>query len=245
MTDSGERFDRLRRLIDAEPLGPADDGGLAGRLDQICAAAARWLPAAGAGITLMDRSERPAGAIAASSPRFRRIEELQFTLGEGPCVDAYGLGSPVLVPNLALQGASRWLGYAVAAQELGVASVFAFPLQVGAARAGVLDVYRSDETTLSPAALADALGFASICLDTLLSGDEARSDGAPADTVGDAFRGSFEVYQAQGKLAVQLGVSLEEAMVRLRAHSFALNRPVREVARDVLAGTMVLSREDQ
>jgi hypothetical protein len=133
----------------------------------------------------------------------------------------------------------------MAAQGLGVRAVFAFPLQVGAARVGVLDVYRTDETTLEPEAVADALGFATICLETLLGGDQDGSDGAPADIVGDAFRGSFEVYQAQGKLTVQLGVSLEEAMVRLRAHSFALNRPVVEVARDVLAGTMVLSQEDQ
>jgi len=244
VTDSGERLDRLRRLVDAEPPGPASEG-VAGRLDQICGATARWLPAAGAGVTLMDRSERPIGAIAASSEHFRRIEEVQFTLGEGPCVDAYTLRSPVLVPSLARQGASRWPGYSMAARGLGVGAVFAFPLQVGAARVGVLDVYRTDETTLEPEAVADALGFATICLETLLSGDQDGSDGAPADIVGDAFRGSFEVYQAQGKLAVQLGVSLEEAMVRLRAHSYALNRPVGEVARDVLAGTMVLSQEDQ
>ncbi|WP_195908225.1 GAF and ANTAR domain-containing protein [Nostocoides sp. HKS02] len=234
---------RLRRLVDAEPP-LVEDHGLAGRLDRICRAAVRVLPADGAGVTIMDGDARPAGPIAASSPRFRRLEEIQFTLGEGPCVEASAARSPVLEESLATSGGRRWPGYAAAAQEQGVAAVFAFPIQVGAARLGALDLYRNEEGSLSPAAVADALGLASICLNTLLSAQEVATDGDATTVLGDPLRHSAVVFQAQGVVMMQLGVPLAEAMLRLRAHAYSQGRALGEVARDVVAGTLVLARDD-
>jgi hypothetical protein len=243
MNDPGERQDRLLRLIDAE--APAVDiDGVDGRLDRICRAAARHLPADGAGITIMDSDGRPAGTIAASNSRFRQLEELQFTLGEGPCVEAYAARRPVLEPSVAVSGMRRWPGYAPAAHEQGVNAVFAFPIQIGAARLGVLDVYRYEAVPLAPDALRDALGFAHLCLDTLLSREGVGPGGESADRWGDTLRLSSEAYQAQGFIMVQLGVSLADAMVWLRAHSYAANRPIVEVAREVLEGKIVFTRDD-
>jgi AmiR/NasT family two-component response regulator len=44
-----------------------------------------------------------------------------------------------------------------------------------------------------------------------------------------------EVYQATGMISVQLGVSLEEALVRLRAHAFAASTPLDDVAGNVVS----------
>jgi hypothetical protein len=126
-----------------------------------------------------------------------------------------------------------------------VNAVFAFPIQVGAARLGVLDVYRFEAAPLTSEALANALGFARIALASLLGARPAGPAGDDfADLLGDSFRFSSEVYQAQGMIKMQLGVSLAEAMVRLRARSYSLERPIGEVARDVIAGTMDFARED-
>jgi hypothetical protein len=242
MSEAQERLHRLMRLIDAEP--PTDESAVAGRLDRICRAAVGALPADGAGVTIMDSDARPLGTIAASSPQFRRLEEIQFTLGEGPCVEASVARSPVLEESLAKGGSRRWPAYAAAAQEEGVNAVFAFPIQVGAARLGALDVYRYREAPLTPESLRDALGLASICLSTMLSLPAGNTVGEVTDGLGDAFRLSSEVYQAQGVMMVQLGVSLAEAMLRLRAHVYAKGRPIGEVACEVLAGTLVFTRED-
>lgn len=245
MNDPNDRLERLHALVDAEPEAASgiEGRGIEGRLNRLCRAAARSLPASGAGVTLMGRGEQPASTVAASSPRIRRLKDLQFVLGEGPCVEAYLSRRPVLEANLATNGMGRWPGYTLALQERGVNAVFAFPLQVGAARLGVLDVYRDQAAGLTPAALADALGFASLCLATLLNGG-VGADGQLAQGLSDALRVSSGVYQAQGKVMVQLGVSLPEAMARLRAHAYALNRLVGDVARDVLAGTIVFTPED-
>ena len=88
------------------------------------------------------------GVIAASDEASERAEELQVTLGEGPCVDAFQTRRAVLVPDLAAN-AARWPMYAPAAYGSGVAAAFAFPLQVGAARLGVLDVFRARPGPLS------------------------------------------------------------------------------------------------
>lgn len=243
LSEGSERLHQLLRFIDAEP--PADDhSALADRLDRICRVAVRILPADGAGVTLMGSDALPIGTIAASSPLFRELEEIQFTLGEGPCIEASAARSPVLEENLRQAGRRRWPAYAAAAQDAGVSAVFAFPIHVGAARLGVLDVYRYREAPLTLESLRDALSLARICLTTLLSLPAGEPVGEAVDGMGDAFGLSLEVYQAQGVVMMQLGVSLAEAMVRLRAHAYAGGRPIGDVARQVLAGTIAFTRED-
>lgn len=243
MSEASERLHHLLRLIDAEPAAD-DHGGLGDRLDRICRVAVRILPADGAGVTLMGSDAHPIGTIAASSPLFRDLEEMQFTLGEGPCIEASTARSPVLEENLGQAGRRRWPAYAAAAQDAGVNAVFAFPIHVGAARLGVLDVYRYREGPLTLESLRDAMSLARICLTTMLRLPAGEPVGEAVDGMGDAFGLSLEVYQAQGVVMVQLGVPLAEAMVRLRAHAYAGGRPIGDVAREVLAGTIVFTRED-
>jgi hypothetical protein len=244
VSEASERLHSLLRLIDVEPAADNHSSAMADRLERICRVAVRILPADGAGITLMGSDARPIGTIAASSPPFRELEEIQFTLGEGPCIEASALRSPVLEENLGREGRRRWPAYAAAAQDAGVNAVFAFPIHVGAARLGVLDVYRYREAALTLESLRDALGLARICLTTMLSLPSGEPVAEAVDGMGDAFGLSLEVYQAQGVVMMQLGVSLAEAMVRLRAHAYAGGRPIEDVAREVLAGTIVFTRED-
>lgn len=89
---------------------------------------------------------------AASDQASALVEDLQLTLGEGPRLDAWTSGAPVLAGDAAAM--ARWPEYAPAAHELGVRAVFAFPLQVGAAPVGVMDLYRDAAGALSRAALA-------------------------------------------------------------------------------------------
>jgi GAF domain-containing protein len=172
--------------------------------------------------------------VTASGPASEVIEQLQFTLGEGPCHDAYALGRPVLTPDLSETPRSRWPGYASAAQDKGVRAVFAFPLQIGAARLGVLDVYRDRTGSLSATCLVQAMAFAEAAVTALLVAQEQSGEDRK-NALDDAPSSGFEVYQAQGMVQVQLGMSLSEALARLRAHAYAHNRPLNDVARDVLA----------
>lgn len=157
------------------------------------------------------------------------LMELQITGGEGPALDAaYGYG-PVLVPDLtAREYATRWPGYAAGAVHAGARAQFAFPLRVGAVRVGALDLHRTKAGALTPGELADALAFADVALSVVL--DER----AGADWDEFPLHGA-EVHQAAGMISVQLGVTVGEAMVRLRAHAYGHGLRLGEVAKEVVA----------
>lgn len=228
-------------LIAQQPSGPP---GTAGLLRRVCGAAAQVLSASGAGISVMTE-DGVRGATAASDPVSERIEELQFVLGEGPCMDAFATRRPVLIPNLGELGAgqgSRWPFYTPAAHQDGLRAVFAFPLQIGAARLGVLDVFRARVGPLSGEELTDALTFADVTVTALLDHQEDPGGGGGAD-VDDEDGYRSELFQAQGMVMVQLGVTLAEAMARIRAYAYAEDRRLADVARDVVARRLRFDRD--
>ena len=233
---------RVQALIADEPQPGAGPDGTAGWLQRLCRAAARSLPATGAGVSMIS-AQGARGVAAASNAHSEELEELQFTFGEGPCMDAFASRRPVLEPDLGAGLGHRWPVYAPAARERGVQAVFAFPLQVGAARLGALDLYRDQPGSLSKEDLAQALAFAEVAVVTLLDGQEDAAAGRPASGLESALEYRSELYQAQGMLSVQLGAGLEEAMARLRAHAYSHDRRLGEVARDVVARRLVLGRD--
>jgi hypothetical protein len=202
-------------------------------LRQLCGAAVGVLSASGTAVSVM-AEDGARGVAASSDPASERIEELQFVLGEGPCIDAFASRRPVLVPDLADEAAHRWPAYTPAAQDEGVCAVFAFPLQVGAARLGVLDVFRARAGPLTGAELRHAFTFTDLAVRTLLDGQDDAVAGAAAGGLDEAIGHSAELFQAQGMVMVQLGVSLAEALVRIRAHTYAENRRLNDVARDIV-----------
>jgi GAF domain-containing protein/ANTAR domain-containing protein len=230
---------RLHALIAAE-LRDAD--GSADWLGQLCRVAVRELPASGVGVSLITDSETQ-GVAAASDSTSEVVEELQFTLGEGPCLQARASRRPVLVPDLAAAALTRWPAYAPAAREHGVQAVFAFPLQIGAARLGALDIYRDEVGSLSGKALNQALTCAEVALMILLDEQERAGPEGMGGGVESYLGQRVELYQAQGMVQVQLGVSATEALVRLRAHAFANGRRLGDVARDVVARRLTLERD--
>jgi hypothetical protein len=223
-------------LVTAEPAAAADGPEPSGRLHRLCRAAARTLPASATGVSVFTASGDPT-VIAASSTSARNIEELQFTLGEGPCQDVHESGRPVLTPDLTT-ATTRWPGYAPAALQHGVRAVFAIPLQVGASRLGALDVYRDKAGALSGPALTQAFAFAEAAMTTLLdSQNRAASRNQPdlGEALGAAVAGPLVVYQAQGMVHIQLGIPLAEALTRLRAYAYAHDRNLSDVAADIVA----------
>lgn len=242
--DERTRIARIERLIRAETAGPPARTWMVERLHRLCAALVRAVPAEGAGVSLMNDTH-VGGLAGAVGPTCAALEELQVTVGEGPSVEAFSSRRPVLEPDLAGRGMRRWPEYSPAARSHGVESVFAFPLQIGAARLGVLDLVRGRPGRLSADEMSDALAFADVAVSTLLDGQARAAAGHPAEGLEDVLAYRTQLYQAQGMLMVMLGVSVTDAMVRLRAHAYARERPLGEVARDIVAGNLTLERDDR
>ncbi len=173
-----------------------------------------------------------------------QLENARFTLGEGPCEDAVRSGMPVLVGDLdSWENHQRWPLFVPAATATGARAMFVFPLRSGAIRIGALVLHRTSPGPLSPEQVHDAYVVADIIMSLLL--DELTrlhfdSELPPADGIPLS---RAEVHQATGMLSVQMGVSMDEALVRLRAHAFAHDKSVVEVSRDVVARRLRLSPE--
>lgn len=229
-------YARVRALIADQPAIADVVGGRAD-LRRLCAAAAGALDACGVGLTLMTGDGvRALGA--ATDPTTEQFEELQLTLGEGPCIDAFARRRPVLVAQLADGAQARWPAYVPGIYALGARAVFAFPLQVGAARLGVLDVFRAHPGALSADDLTLALVFAEVAVAALLDGQEQTRSGDGDDRFDDMLGPRTQVFQAQGMVMVQLGISLVDAIARIRAYAYAENRGLAEVAADIVAGRL-------
>ncbi|WP_234354917.1 ANTAR domain-containing protein [Streptomyces sp. NRRL WC-3618] len=216
----------------------------------VCAAAVAALPVGGAGLSAMSKTAA-SHPLCSTDDISGRLEELQLTLGEGPCVDAFTHGSAVLTPDL-LTGAvpDRWVVFADAALEAGARAVFALPLQMGAISPGVLDLYADVPTVLDAEELADALAFADLAtlflLDARIDETGAPAGGAPADRGFEDLGGyRAEIDQATGMLAAQLGVGIDKAFVRLRAYAFTRGRRLADVAADVVARRLRFSPDTE
>jgi hypothetical protein len=172
------------------------------------------------------------------------LEGVQFTLGQGPGIDAVAAGVPVLVPDLG-GAAGRWPAFVSACGGLGVRAVFAFPLRIGAISVGGLLAHRRSPGPLADGELADALALADAITLFLLHRQSAGA-GAIADDDPTSPRPGWarpatyraEVHQATGIISVQLEVGLAEALVRLRAYAYGNDRLITEVAANVVAGRL-------
>jgi hypothetical protein len=243
---------------------------------EICRACVTCLGVDGAAISLLTATASRE-TLPATDPTAATLEDLQFTLGEGACMEAALSGRPVLVPDIGDHVlTSRWPMFADAvAEQTDVRALFALPLQLGTINLGVLDLYRTTAGPLRGHELRDALAAADTATLMLLAvpahsgdvdvdghpvtdgqhrgdrithrwhedgdsegrhitrADEAWLHGLGWDRPGwdGLWNGRAEVHQATGMVLVQLGISSQDAFVRLRAHAFATRRPLADVAR--------------
>lgn len=223
---AGDRLDRILAGLSAGP-GAWSAAGL-------CEACRGIAGVNGAGVMLMS-GDIPRGSLCASDDVSQLIEDLQYTLGEGPCVDAYQQDIVVAEPDLADRGARRWLAFTPPALDAGVRAVFGFPLRAGSVRIGALNMYRDQPGPLSADQHADALVVANVTARWVLEAQAGAPPGVVATELEDGAEFHFAVHNAAGVVSVQEDISVTEALIRLRARAFSSNRQLADVARDIIA----------
>ena len=191
------------------------------------------LAVSGAGITLMGGEQ--AGPICVSDSSIAELEDLQFTIGQGPCRDAYRSGQSVHAPRLDESAFVRWPPFVDLARASGIGAVFAYPLLASGANVGVLTLYQQAEGELSEAQQDDSLAITRVLTETVLSLQEGAPAGVLAPELDVAVAYRAEIHQASGMVAVQLQIHPSDALVRIRGHAFAHDLPVGVVAADIVA----------
>ena len=209
-------------------------------VDPLVAAFVTELGVSGASISVVSYLGRQS-TICSSDDIAARAEELQFVLGEGPHWDALSTREPVQCTDLFAANESRWPLFIDGARGLDLHAVFAFPMLMGAALLGVVDLYSTTARTVDRDFIDKASHMAGRAapvsvrraLHSAAQHDSAESPLAPALR--------REVHQATGMILAQLDISATAAFSRLQGHAFVTGRPIEEIAREVVHGDLVLS----
>jgi hypothetical protein len=189
------------------------------------------------------------GTFGSSGELSRQLDELQFTFGEGPCMDAVRLGVPVIAENLADASEQRWPVYTPTVLALGVGAVFALPMMLANSVIGALDIYRNEPGPLRADLWHGSLMAAELAVVPVLA---VLAKGADRLTLADstaaweqlASTARVEVYQATGMLMAQLGVGPAEAVVRLRAYAFTKGLTASDVAWSIVERELSLESDE-
>ena len=233
-----------RRRVDELLRGQdhAGEDGVVGALDRLCLTVSEDLALLGAAATLMP--DLGSNTISASTDVARLLEDAQFGVGEGPTLEAFVGRRPVLVSDLREVGARRWPGWVPTALDAGVRAAYALPLHVGATIFGTLTLYVGDGPGLTGRRLETALVFADVATQLLLDRSTATPGPRLAPDLEAALDTHAHVFQAQGMVMVALGISLPEALARMRAHAWATGQDLTALAGDIVAGRVVLPGDD-
>lgn len=209
----------------------------------VCRTAAVAIGVDGAGLTLLTSEHR--GPVCAHGAFAALGEDLQLSLGEGPSVDAFEAGELIEVTDLASHDDGRWPLFSAEMADAGGGSLASFPLRIGGARFGALTLYRSAYGELSSDQVADSYVIAQLAAHLIVAkqarigGDQVISD------IESGFARMEPIHQATGMIMAQLSVGAEEALARLRGAAYAAQRSARDMAMDVVAGKVVLPRDEQ
>ena len=204
---------------------------------RVCEVCAEVTGASGSGIMFM-AGDIARGSLYATDSVSAAIEELQFSFGEGPCVDAYNQDRPVSEPDLNDPSVSRWPAFTDQAIKAGARSVFSFPLHVGVVRLGAIDLYRTTPGPLTQDQHADALAMADIATRAVLTLQADAPPGQLATTLEVGADLQPLVHQATGMVAAQLGITVGQALVCLKANAFGTGHPLEQVANNVIGRTL-------
>jgi GAF domain-containing protein len=190
-----------------------------------------------AGLLLADGS----GAlqlVAASTEKARVVELFQIQNDEGPCLDSYRTGQPVLVPDItAGEAADRWPRFAPAAREMGFSAVHALPMRLRDQVIGTLNLFGTAPEGLDPAVARAARALVDVATIGILQERATREHELVAGQLQVALNSRVIIEQAKGILAERMRVTPDQAFIVLRAYSRNNNRPLTQLAADVISGT--------
>jgi len=234
VSESDELAPEMRTLVSAA-LAALRAGDVTTLAAQVCEACVSLLPVDGASVSVMLGTGHRQ-SLYATDAVMERVEAVQFSLGEGPCFEAFQTGNPVLVPDLTADGGRAWPVFATQMSNGEIGAIFAFPLRRGAARLGAIDLYRRAPGWFSDAEVATAMRITDIATSALLAASSTGHDGQISDKwITELTRTRAVIHQATGMVVAEFAIPAEQALARLRGYAFATGRLLDDVAADLVA----------
>jgi GAF domain-containing protein len=201
------------------------------------------LDASAAGLVLAD-THGTLRLMASTSEAMELVELFQFQSDEGPCLDCYRSGEPVIAGDLAA-ATDRWPRFAQYAADAGFSSAHALPLRLRDEVLGALNLFREVPGALGHADIAVGQALADVATIAVLQFRAVREAHTVAEQLQEALQTRIVIEQAKGVLAERAEVGMEEAFFRLRSYARSHRRLLTEVAEEVVKGTFSSSVFEQ
>jgi GAF domain-containing protein len=195
----------------------------------------KLLDAAGTGILLGDHHDS-LQMIAASSEQAQLLELFQLQTHEGPCLDCYRSGQPVVHADLTTT--NPWPRFGAVALKAGLPSVHAFPMRLRDRVVGTLNLFMAEARPLSAADSAVAQALAHAATIAILQDHAARDTRSTVGQFQHALNSRVAIEQAKGVLSERARISMDEAFARLRTHARSHNLKLSSLAVSIVEHTL-------
>jgi GAF domain-containing protein len=182
--------------------------------------------------------------IASSSEAMRVLELFELQTSEGPCLDSFTTGEPVV--NRVLADASEsWPNFAAEAIAAGFYSVQALPLRLRGTVIGALNLFHTSTDPMSTDDIGAAQALADIATIAILQRRATSETRLINEQLTIALTSRISIEQAKGAVAERLGLQMDVAFNVLRRHARSHNRRLSDVAYDVVNGVIPVGSLDQ
>ena len=182
--------------------------------------------------------------MASSSEAMRVLELFELQTQEGPCLDCYRTGQPVVNQDLAIVD-GRWPRFAAEALAAGFRSVHALPMRLRGAVIGALNLFHIGPGAMLQADIESAQALADVATIAILQHRATLEAQILNEQLNHALNSRIVIEQAKGMVAQREGLDMEQAFATLRTHARNHNLRLADVARDVIAGTLAAAALDR
>ena len=194
------------------------------------------LDVAAAGLMLAS-PEGELRVMASSSDTVHVLELLELEAREGPCVECYRTGEPVVNQNLRAAN-ERWPVFAKRAVDAGFLSAHAIPMRLRGAVIGALNLFRVDEGDMREVDVVSAQALADVATIGILQHRAVRETSIVNEQLTHALNSRVVIEQAKGVLAERAQLDMEQAFVLLRDYARSHNAKLIDVAHAVVEGRL-------
>jgi GAF domain-containing protein len=178
--------------------------------------------------------------MASSSEAMRVLELFEIQAEEGPCLDCYRTGKPVMGPDLAA-GTSPWPRFGAETLAAGFRSVQALPMRLRGNVIGALNLFRFDVGEMPSADVEGAQALADVATIAILQHQASLEAQVLNQQLQHALNSRIVIEQAKGMVAQRAGLNMEQAFTALRSHARNNNMRLADVAEAVIGGALAPS----
>jgi GAF domain-containing protein len=182
--------------------------------------------------------------MASSSEAMRVLELFELQSEEGPCLDCYRSGKPVMNQDLAAVN-SAWPRFAAEALAAGFQSVQALPMRLRGTVIGALNLFHVEAGEMQNADVEAAQALADVATIAILQHRATLEAQIVNQQLQNALNSRVVIEQAKGMVAEREHLNMEQAFSALRQHARNHNLLLVDVAEAVIDGSLAASALDR